>query len=182
MRRPMNARGRIAVLIALVGIALIASPVRTGVADLVGSTLGLHGAKIVPANPANPANALVAAETPAVNPAQESSAESIVRADGRIAKLFGGVPYQVEHVGPWSTGGSPNRLIGVVLFVSLSQPATVTATWPIAEFTPRSSFPQYAERSAHATVVGLRRARINIDLSRRRVVGVVPSEYSSRHG
>jgi hypothetical protein len=168
-------------LVAAAGIALAASPARSGLADVLAGTLSLHGAQVVPGNPANPANALVAAQTPVLSATQTAAATSLLRADKAVTKLLGGVAYKIEHVGPWTTGGYPNRPIGVVFFIALSRPATVSAKWPLIQYIPTTAFPDYIRRSDHATVVGLRDARVNVDLGRHEVVAVIPTTFKAEH-
>jgi hypothetical protein len=85
------------------------------------------------------------------------------------------VRYRVAHLGPWSTGGDQNRLIGVVFFVNLDHPANVTGIWPTAIYEPKQPFPSYRERYEYFRTVGLRAVTISVDLARGKVAEVRPT-------
>jgi hypothetical protein len=122
----------------------------------------------------HPAVSHVAENVPRLTRSQISTARRIVRNDRSVARLFHGVTYHVAHLGPWSTGGEQNRLIGVIFFINLDRPANVTGIWPTATYEPQRPFPSYGERYEYLRTTGLSAVEISVDLAGRKVAGVSP--------
>jgi hypothetical protein len=153
----------------IVGLTRVALALAVG-----GLAAGSWAAVAAPAQ-RHPARASVAGNVPRLSPAQIRAARSILRRDRSVARLFHAVRFRVAHVGPWSTGGDQNRLIGVVFFVDLAAPTNVAGIWPTAIYEPKLPFPSYREEYEYFRTVALRAVTIAIDLARRRVAEVRPS-------
>jgi mono/diheme cytochrome c family protein len=116
---------------------------------------------------------LLADATPALSSAQVREALRLLHTSHALARLLHGVGYHVAHKGPWTTGGSNNRLVGVVFWLSLARATNMAGPWPTAVYEPKR-FPPYVERSKHFTAREVVTLYVEVDLMQG-VVGIVPS-------
>jgi hypothetical protein len=124
-----------------------------------------------------PVAAIAAEGVPRLSHKQIETARRVLRSDTRVTHLFRGTPYHVAHLGPWSTAGARNRLIGVVFFVDLDRPANAAGLWPETVYEPGKPFPSYSQHYEYFKVVRLRSAMISVDLQRHAVADVRPGEH-----
>jgi hypothetical protein len=118
-----------------------------------------------------------AAEAPQLSHSQIETARRVMRSDTMVAHLFHGTAFHVAHLGPWSTGGARDRLIGVVLFVDLDRPVNAAGLWPETVYEPGRPFPSYSEHYEYFSVPRLRSAVVSVDLQRKKVADVRPGEH-----
>jgi hypothetical protein len=124
-----------------------------------------------------PVAAAATAGLPRLSHQQIQAARRVLRSDTRLTHLFQGTPYRVAHLGPWSTAGARDRLIGVVFFVDLERPVNAAGLWPETVYEPHKPFPSYSQHYEYFKVVSLRSAMISVDLQRQKVADVRPGGH-----
>lgn len=111
---------------------------------------------------------------PTLTPEQQAKAKELFANDLRAQTLFRGHEYVVGRLGPWlGTGGA--RLIGVLMDVSLRQPATIEGDWPLITYDDtETTSPPYREDTVRMTVRGALKFHVLVDLQRERLVSINP--------
>jgi hypothetical protein len=110
---------------------------------------------------------------PMLSRADERRALSIVGKSGILARLLHGVRYSIAHKGPWS-GGEENRLVGAVFWLNLTHPTTIVGSLPEAAYEPNRC-PPYIEQTKYFGARAVKTLRVEVDLTRAVVAGIVPS-------
>ena len=112
-----------------------------------------------------------------LTPRQGRQARRVLGRDRRFKAIIGTDPYRLERIVPWGIQG-PRRevFIGASLQAVLGMPESkVVAKWPLVEYFDDERL-AYRIRTFQLTVQGLRVMSVNIDLKRRKVAGISPSE------
>lgn len=161
--------------LACVGLGCVAflSPLRTALAGALPSPARPRGARIIVNHARNPADTLLKRQDPKLSTAQQAAALAIVRHTPGVSKFVTTIG-RVAHVGPWtSETGAP---IGEVLFVDLTHARTVKRTWAMSlPYANRL----YEEHATSYTAKGATSVLIQVDLTRRLVVGLTPLDAAS---
>lgn len=161
---------------AAVCAVVVASPVHGAVATALSDALGLHGSRIVERSGHSQGDSLLAAAAGSLTASQSAAALATVASSPTVKRLFKTTPYRVEHSGPWMSGGEHNHLVGVVFFVSLERPLSSAGAWPVAIYPTHGS--SYTDHKEYVSFDGVRAARVQVDLTRRAVVTVIPTQYA----
>jgi mono/diheme cytochrome c family protein len=123
-------------------------------------------------------NATAAETIPTLSPSQVGRAVRVLRKSRALANLLRGDRYTVAHKGPWSTGGTRNRLIGAVFWLNLDHPTDIAGVWPVADYRPKR-FPPYIERRRRCTQKGVETLIVSVDLIRGVVAEVMPQPVAT---
>lgn len=108
---------------------------------------------------------------PTLTGPQIERAKVLLRNDARAQALLGNREYIVTQVGPWVTG--KRELVGVLMYVSLSQPATLEGDWPLINYDEaESTTPPYQETTMSSRVLGVKTLHVLVDLRRDRLVSI----------
>jgi hypothetical protein len=107
-----------------------------------------------------------------LSPADVRRALSIMGKSRVLARLLHGVRYSSAHQGPWS-GGEENRLVGAVFWLNLNHPTNIVGWLPEAAYEP-NRFPPYIEQTKYFHARAVKTLRVDVDLSRGVVAGIVP--------
>jgi hypothetical protein len=113
-------------------------------------------------------------------PATERRAIHLLHASHALARLVHGVSYRIAHRGPWTTGGSNDRLVGMVFWLDLDHTTDLAGTWPTAVYDAKR-FPPYREQSESFKAFDVGVLFVEVDLVLGRVAGVTPSPPQPEH-
>ena len=173
-RQRLSAAG----FLSIIAITIVVGPARGGLVLPGSNPAAIHSPGVVP-RPANPATTLVDRAVPRLTTSESQLAVAIASGDGSLRHLLQGHAFRFAHIGPWTTGGE-DRQIGAVLFLELAHPATIDGNWPAMTYT--GSDPQsYATHESHLMAVGLRTVLVQVDLTRRKVAGIMPLAFQDIH-
>src|SRR3990172_10470688 len=104
---------------------------------------------------------------------QRDDAVRLVDADLRFQKLFGGHSYTVADLGPWHT--SDLFLIGAGMVIVFDEPISLGQTdWPNVSHNDPDAW--YSTGIMRASVTGLTKVQVRVDLRRHAVVEIYPDE------
>jgi hypothetical protein len=98
---------------------------------------------------------------------------SIIGKSRLLARLLHGVRYSIAHKGPWS-GGEENRLVGAVLWLNLTHPIPIVGSLPEGAYEPNRC-PPYVEQTKYFRARAVKTLRVDVDLTRGVVAGIIPS-------
>lgn len=108
---------------------------------------------------------------PTLTPEQQAKAKELFTNDLRAQALFRGHEYLVRRLGPWLDKGE-GTIIGVLMDVSLRQPATIEGDWPLITYDETET--TYREETLRATARGALKFHVLVDLQREKVVSINP--------
>lgn len=100
-------------------------------------------------------------------------ARSILATSRVLVRLLHGVPYSIAHKGTWS-GGEEKCLVGAVFWLNLTRPTNIVGSLPEAAY-EANTFPPYVEQSKYFRARAVKALRVDVDLTRGVVAGIVPS-------
>ncbi len=108
---------------------------------------------------------------------QRRQSRRILGRDGRFKTIIGTDSYRLKRIVPWGIQGKRREVfVGASLQAVLNTPkATVVAKWPLVEYFDDERL-AYRVRTFELTVLGLRVMLVNVDLKRRKVAGISPSQ------
>jgi hypothetical protein len=162
--------------VTLVAAVVLASPLRANLADaLRGSPPPTVGAAL-PTGADNRAASFVAKEVPKVTTAQFTKANDIALASPEVRRLVKGDAVRVSKEGPWSNGGVPNHVVGVVIWLELAHPSTIKGVWSRAEYGPADKAGPVPGARGSWTADQVELLYVQVDLVTDDVEGVMPLE------
>jgi hypothetical protein len=100
-------------------------------------------------------------------------ARSVLGSSRVLVRFLHGAPYSIAQEGPWS-GGEENCLVGAVLWLNLRHPTTIAGSLPQAAYEP-NRFPPYIEQTKYFPARAVKTVRVEVDLGRGVVAGIMPS-------
>jgi hypothetical protein len=108
---------------------------------------------------------------------QRRQSRRVLGRDGRFKRIIGTDSYRLKRIVPWGIQGKRREVfVGASLQAELNTPkATVVAKWPLVEYFDDTRL-AYRVRTFQLTVRGLRVMLVNVDLKRRKVAGISPSQ------
>lgn len=155
------------VLIALAVVVI--TPAGSALSQLEAPSAADPTLEVIPEDP-TPA----ASDGPELTAAQKADAVKLLAADRRAQEFLVGTSYAVESVGPWTTGGAADRLVGALVILKLAAPTSFSmSTWPVADYSSDSDT-SYSESKARFAADNATGLVVNVDLAKGRVVGIQP--------
>jgi hypothetical protein len=140
--------------------------------------VGASGSPPTPGAVSDPADPVAGGSVavPELTEAQQEHAVGLARASAAFRRVVAGRPFSIARIGPWTTAGEPQRLLGVSLEVAF--PAAVElrgAALPGAlyDVTERRS-PPYQEVVNRVDARNVRTLMVLVDLEQGRVVNISP--------
>ena len=112
---------------------------------------------------------------------QRRQAKRIIVRDARLRQIVEPHSYRLVKIIPWGTEDKRRQrhrevFIGTHVQATLDTPKpSVVAQFPLVDY-PRSKRPAYLIRTLQLTVRGLRAMTLYVDLKRRQLAGISPSE------
>jgi hypothetical protein len=98
---------------------------------------------------------------------------SILATSRVLVRLLHGVPYSIAHKGPWS-GGEEDCLVGAVFWLNLRHRTNIAGSLPKHAYEP-NRFPPYIEQTKYFRARAVKTLRVDVDLTRGVVAGIMPS-------
>lgn len=146
----------------LAGLVAAAAAVAIGIA-VVASSGGSADEPAPAAAPREPAR---------LTKAQRVEVRALLEADPRLAEALQGQPIDVAQVGPWSS--AEHEFIGASAILRLPRALSYPMMrWPVVDGDPPGDVP-YEEHTLEMKVSRATELLVNVDLERRRVVGIDP--------
>lgn len=125
--------------------------------------------QVIPTDPNPPPS-----DGPELTQAQRDRAVSLALGDSRVQGRLAGKTYQVQDVGPWSTGGATDTLVGAIVVIRLGAPASYPlSTWPVPAYDGPGDT-SYRDGSVRVAAANVTDLVVSVDLGRSRVVGIEP--------
>jgi hypothetical protein len=138
-------------------------------ADTVDGFADDSDPQVIPTDPA-PAES----DGPELASHQSTDAVTLTFQHSRVQQLLAGRSYVVESTGPWSTGGTPDSLVGAIVIIRLAQPASYPmAYWPMPQYDGPADT-SYTSASARFSAQQVTDLIVSVDLVRNSVVGIEP--------
>jgi hypothetical protein len=162
-------------LLVVLGVLLL-TPVATALSDLATQSATVSDGfaddsdpQVIPEEP-NPA----ASDGPELSQAQGDRAVSLALADSRVQARLAGKSYQVHEIGPWSTGGATDTLVGAIVIIRLASLASYPMSdWPVPVYESHDDT-SYSDGTIRISATGVSDLVVSVDLARDVVVGIEP--------
>lgn len=150
-------------LLVVMGIAVLVTPLRDSLSDLVAKD-DRSGEPPPEETGASPSG------DPMLTKAKRRAAQRIVLADRSLEKFTGNRPPKLAGTGPW-TSDDGEVLLGAEIELALARRRSIDAQWPSVAFAgPR----RYVSRRQRFRADGVSRLTLLVDLRRREVVSIEP--------
>lgn len=170
MRSRSGMRRRIFALLLIALGVVVLSPVGSALGQL-GEDPAVDDAlpEVIPENPNPPES-----DGPELSDAQHAGIVDLLATDQGAQQFLAGKVYTVRSIGPWSTGGADDQLVGALVILELTPAASFPmSTWPVVEYADDSDT-TYAEATVELAAENATELVVNVDLTKGRVVGVQP--------
>jgi len=104
----------------------------------------------------------------------------LLATDTRAQEFLAGKAYTVESIGPWTTGGENDQVVGALVIVRLAPAASFPmSTWPVVEYADDSDT-SYTEGTVELAADNVSELAIDVDQTKGRVVGIQPDGANVR--
>jgi len=115
---------------------------------------------------------------PVLTQKQRRAARRLMRADERLTQALEGNRLRIAQMGPWSS--ADHRFIGASAILPLRTPRSYAMTeWPLVDGDPPGDA-VYVVNEVPMRVTGVSEFLVEVDLKRRRVVGIGPGGEDMR--